>query len=268
MMTGNDLIDLGGQIALVTGAGQNAGRAIALELARHNCGGVAVNDFVAERAEAVAEEIRAMGVPAMAAPFDVCDLDAVKAANEAVKAGLGPVTVLVNNAGMAGPGGSFNLKYNFWEEDPANWQRYLGTNLYGVYNCCFAFIPNMVEARRGRIVTIVSDSGRIGEPRLAVYASAKAGAQGFVKSIAKELGRYGVTSNAVSLSSLMPDMPEEQLAQVMQSDHAKKQLSSYTIRRYGKSADVAALVTFLCSDAAGWITGQTYPLNGGYAPSM
>lgn len=267
-MIGEDLIDLSGQVAVVTGAGQNAGRAIALELAKHNCGGVAVNDFVAERAEAVAEEIRAMGVPAMAAPFDVCDLEAAKAANAAITAKLGAPTVLVNNAGMAGPGGSLRPTQNFWEEDPANWARYLGTNLYGVYNCSFAFIPNMVEARRGRIVTIVSDSGRTGEPRLAVYASAKAGAQGFIRSIAKELGRYGVTSNAVSLSSLMPDMPEEQLAQVLQSDHAKKQLSNYTIRRYGKSTDVAALVTFLCSDAASWITGQTYPLNGGYAPSM
>jgi len=267
-MIGEDMIDLGGQVAVVTGAGQNAGRAIALELAKHNCGGVAVNDFVGERAEAVAEEIRAMGVPAMAVPFDVCDLEAAKAANAAITEKLGVATVLVNNAGMAGPGGSLRPTLNFWEEDPANWQRYLGTNLYGVYNCCFAFVPNMVEARRGRIVTIVSDSGRTGEPKLAVYASAKAGAQGFIRSLAKELGRYGVTSNAVSLSSLMPDMPEEQLAQVMQSDHAKKQLSQYTIRRYGKSTDVAALVTFLCSDAASWITGQTYPLNGGYAPSM
>lgn len=267
-MIGDDLVDLGGQVALVTGAGQNAGRAIALELARHNAGGIAVNDFVAERAEAVAEEIRGMGVPAMAAPFDVCDLEAAKAANAAITAQLGAATVLVNNAGMAGPGGNLRPMQNFWEEDPANWPRYLGTNLYGVYNCCFAFIPNMVAAKRGRIVTIVSDSGRIGEPKLAVYASAKAGAQGFVRSIAKELGRYGVTSNAVSLSSLMPDMPEEQLAEIVSSDRAKAQLSHYTIRRYGRSADVAGLVTFLCSDAASWITGQTYPLNGGYAPSM
>ncbi|MEW9855456.1 SDR family NAD(P)-dependent oxidoreductase [Novosphingobium sp. M1R2S20] len=267
-MDSNDLLDLGGQVAVVTGAGQNAGRAIAMELARHNAGGIAINDFVAERAEAVAAEISALGVPAMAVPFDVGDLDAIKAADAAIKDKLGAATILVNNAGMAGPGGSLRPTQNFWEEDPANWDRYLRTNLYGVYNCCFGFIPNMVEARRGRIVTIVSDSGRVGEPKMAVYASAKAGAQGFVKSIAKELGRYNVTCNAVSLSSLMPDMPAEQLAEIMRSDQAKAQLSRYTIRRYGKSSDVAALVTFLCSQSAEWITGQTYPLNGGYAPSM
>ena len=267
-MQASDLIDLGGQVALVTGAGQNAGRATALELARHNAGGIAVNDFVPERAEAVAGEIRAMGVPALAVPFDVTDLAAAQAARAAITAALGPATVLVNNAGMAGPGAAIRPEQNFWEEDPANWQRYLGTNLYGVYNCCFACIPDMVAAKCGRIVTIVSDSGRVGEARMAVYASSKAGAQGFMRSIAKELGRYNVTANCVSLSALLPDMPEEQRAEIMQSDHMKGLMGRYSIRRCGKSTDVAALVTFLCSDAAEWITGQTYPLNGGYAPSM
>ncbi|HUD27943.1 MAG TPA: SDR family NAD(P)-dependent oxidoreductase, partial [Novosphingobium sp.] len=181
-MSTHDLLDLGGQVAVVTGAGQNAGRGIALELARHNAGGIAVNDFVAERAEAVAEEIRATGVPALAVPFDVGDLDAIRAADAAIKEKLGAATILVNNAGMAGPGGSLRPTLNFWEEEPAAWDRYLRTNLYGVYNACFAFIPNMVAAKKGRIVTIVSDSGRVGEPKLAVYASAKAGAQGFVRS--------------------------------------------------------------------------------------
>lgn len=260
----DDLIDLAGQVALVTGAGQNAGRAIARELARHNAGGVAVNDFVPERADAVAAEIRATGVPAVAVPFDVCDLEAVRAAVAKTTAELGPVTVLVNNAGNAGPSQQIRAAQYFWEQDPAEWGKFLGTNLYGVFNCCHAVIPAMVEAKRGRIVTIVSDSGRTGEPRLAVYAAAKAGANGFVRSIAKEVGRFGVTCNAVSLSSLMPDMPQEQLDAFMQTDQAKAQMARYVIRRYGRSEDVAALVTFLCSEAASWITGQTYPLNGGY----
>ena len=261
----SDLLDLGGQVALVTGAGQGAGHGIALELARHGAGGVAVNDFVAERAEKVAEEIRAMGVPAKAVPFDVCDLEAVRAAVKAAGDALGPITILVNNAGMAGPNSQLRPTKFFWEEDPSAWPNYMGTNLYGVFNCCHAVIPAIVEAKRGRIVTIVSDSGRIGEPRMAVYAAAKAGAAGFVRSIAKELGRFGATCNAISLSTLAPPLDDEQMTEFLQRDQTKAQLANYVIRRFGKADDVAALTTFLCSDAAGWITGQTYPLNGGYA---
>lgn len=264
-MIGDDLLDLDGQVALVTGAGQGAGRGIALELARHNAGGIAVNDYVAERAEAVVEEIRALGVPALAVPFDVGDLDAIRSAVSTVKDKLGAATLLVNNAGMAGPNVQMSLTSMFWEEDPSEWEKYLRTNLFGVFNCCHAVIPAMVEAKRGRIVTIVSDSGRVGEPRQAVYSAAKAGAAGFVRSIAKEVGRYGITCNAIALSSLMPPMPEEDLARFMATDQAKAQMSRYTIRRYGKAEDVAALTAFLCSNAASWITGQTYPLNGGYS---
>lgn len=264
-MIGEDLLDLDGQVALVSGAGQGVGRGIALELARHNAGGVAVNDFVRERAEAVAEEIRAMGVPAAAVPFDVCDLAAVRAASELVREELGPVTLLVNNAGMAGPNAQLRPTSVFWEEDPAAWDKYLGTNLYGVFNCCHAIVPAMVEAGRGRIVTIVSDSGRVGEPRQAVYSAAKAGAAGFIRSLAKELGRHGVTCNAISLSAMMPPMADEQLAEFMATDNAKAMMSRYVIRRFGKPDDVAGLTAFLCSEAASWITGQTYPLNGGYS---
>ena len=264
-MNAQDLLDIGGQVALVTGAGQGAGRGIALELARHNAGGIAVNDFVAERAEAVAAEIRAMGVPALAVPFDVGNLDAIRAADQAIKKALGAATILVNNAGNAGPNAQVTLGKLFWEEDPAQWDKFLRTNMHGVFNCCHVFIPNMVAAQRGRIVSIVSDAGRVGEARLAIYAAANAGAAGFLRSIAKEVGRWGITCNAIALSTLMPPMPPDELARFMASDGVKAQLSRYVIRRYGTPEDVAALTAFLCSNAASWITGQTYPLNGGYS---
>jgi len=264
-MIGEDVLDLGGQVALVTGAGKGAGRAIAIELAKHNAGGVAVNDFAADRAEAVAEEICAMGVPAIAVPFDVCDLDAVRGALAKAGSELGVVTVLVNNAGMAGPTGDMALTKTFWEEDPGEWDKYVNTNLFGVFNCCHAALPAMVEAKKGRIVNIVSDSGRVGEPRQAVYSAAKAGAAGFTRSIAKETGRYGITCNAVALSSIQTMMTDEQFAAFQQTDGYKAQISRYTIRRWGQPDDVAALVAFLCSNRASWITGQTYPLNGGYS---
>ena len=118
-MIGADPLDLGGQIAFVSGAGQGAGRAIALALARHNAGGVAVNDFVAERAQAVVEEIEALGVRAMAAPADVGDHAAVERVMRAVEATLGSITLLVNNAGNAGPEASMGRSPPFWESAAA-----------------------------------------------------------------------------------------------------------------------------------------------------
>lgn len=258
-----DLLDLGGQTAFVTGAGQGAGRGIALLLARHNAR-VAVNDFVLERAEAVAKEIRDFGGAALAVQADVGDLGSVRTAFAEAGA-LGKVTLLVNNAGNAGPNASIGLSNYFWETDPADWDRFFHTNLRGVMNCCHAALPGMVAEARGRIVTIVSDSGRVGEPRLAAYAAAKAGAAGFVRSLAKEAGRFNITCNAISLSTLEPAMTPAERERLMESERVKAQLSRYVIRRFGRPDDVAAMALFLCSDAAGWITGQTYPVNGGYS---
>lgn len=263
-MIGADPLDLGGQIALVTGAGQGAGRAIALALARHNAGGVAVNDFVLERAAAVATEIEALGVPTLAVAGDVGDRTAVGTVVAGACA-LGPVTLLVNNAGNAGPHTTMRLSSLFWETEPAEWDRFFRTNLLGVMNCCHAVLPTMVEQGRGRIVTIVSDAGRVGEARLAAYSAAKAGAAGFTRAIAREAGRFGITANAISLSTLEPALDEPALSEFLSREQAKAHLARYVIRRFGHPTDVAAMALFLCSDAAGWITGQTYPVNGGYS---
>jgi NAD(P)-dependent dehydrogenase (short-subunit alcohol dehydrogenase family) len=266
-ISGRDPLDLSGQIAFVSGAGQGAGRAIALMLARHNAGGVAVNDAVQERAAAVAAEIESLGVPAVAAPADVGDYASVRSAF--AKAGeLGAVTILVNNAGNAGPNAAMGFSPLFWETQPADWDRYFRTNLQGVMNCCHAVLPGMLALGRGRIVTIVSDAGRVGEARLAAYAAAKAGAAGFVRAIARETGRYGITANSISLSSLEPNLDDAAKAQFLASEQAKTHVSRYVIRRFGKPDDVAYMALFLCSDAAGWITGQTYPVNGGYSFAM
>jgi NAD(P)-dependent dehydrogenase (short-subunit alcohol dehydrogenase family) len=264
-MIGNDPLDLEGQVAFITGAGQGAGRAIALALARHNAGGVAINDFVAERAAAVVAEIQAMGMRAIAVPADVGDHAAVRRALAAAETALGPVSILVNNAGNAGPLATMGASPLFWETDPQEWDRYFRTNAQGVMNCCHVALPGMVRQGRGRIVTIVSDAGRVGEARLAAYSAAKAAANGFVRAIAREAGRYGITSNAISLSSLEPPLEEPAKSNFLASDHAKKHVSRYVIRRFGKPEDVAHMALFLCSGAASWITGQTYPVNGGYS---
>jgi NAD(P)-dependent dehydrogenase (short-subunit alcohol dehydrogenase family) len=264
-MIGEDPFDLQGQIAFVSGAGQGVGRGIALALAHHNAGGIAVNDFVLERAEAVAAEIRELGIPAIAVQADVGDRDSVAAAFAAAKHSLGPVTVLVNNAGNAGPTAQIGTSQQFWETDPAEWDRFFRTNTIGVLNCCHVAVPDMVQAQRGRIVTIISDAGRVGEARLAVYSAAKAGAAGFVRALARETGRYGITCNAISLSTIVPPMSEDDLTALMARDQVKQQLSRYTIRRYGKPDDVALMALLLCAPASSWITGQTYPVNGGYS---
>ena len=264
-MIGDDPLSLGGQVAFVTGAGQGAGRAIALALACHDAGGIAVNDYYPERAAAVVAEIQALGVKAVAVPADVTDYTAVSAALKAATDALGAVTVLVNNAGNAGPTSVMGNGPLFWEAPPDDWQRFFGTNLNGVMNCCHAALPAMVALRKGSIVTIVSDAGRMGGARTAAYSAAKAGAAGFVRAIAREAGRFGITCNAISLATLEPQMDAAAKAKFLASDQAKAITSGYVIRRLGKPDDVAAMTLFLCSQAASWITGQTYPVNGGYS---
>lgn len=262
--TDRGLLDLNGQIAFVSGAGQGVGRAIALTLAQHGAGGVVVNDFDAERAEMVAEEIKDSGCQAIPIVADVGNFDAVQAAFARVAATLGSVTILVNNAGNAGPNIAMAPGEMFWETTPEQWNQFFRTNLYGVMNCCHAAMRQMVEQGKGRIVTIVSDAGRIGEPRLAAYSAAKAGASGFVRALAREAGRYGITCNAISLSTIEPAWPKPELEAFLESKTAKDILSRYVIRRLGKPEDVAHMTLYLCSQAAEWITGQTYPVNGGY----
>jgi NAD(P)-dependent dehydrogenase (short-subunit alcohol dehydrogenase family) len=264
-MIGTDPLDLGGQTAFITGAGQGAGRSIALLLARHNAGAIAVNDFVVERAEAVVAEIESLGVRAIAVPADVGEHAAVRAAIHTATSQLGPITLLVNNAGNAGPNTQMGHSPLFWETTPTDWERYFRTNLQGVMNCCHVALPGMVAQGKGRIVTIVSDAGRVGEARLAAYSAAKAGAAGFMRAIAREAGRFGITANSISLSALEPPLDQASKQQFLASDQAKAIVSRYVIRRFGTPDDVAIMALFLCSDAAGWITGQTYPVNGGYS---
>jgi 3-oxoacyl-[acyl-carrier protein] reductase len=262
------MFDLQGRIALVTGAGQGVGRGIARTLAAYGAGGVAVNDYFADRAESVAAEIEAEGFRAAPAVFDVTDLEQVRAGVAAAEAALGPIAVLVNNAGNFGPDGYAPDMPLFWETDPARWRRYVDVNLYGVMNCCHAVLPGMVERKYGRLVTIVSDAGRTMEGRSADYAAAKAGAAGFMRSLAADAARFGVTSNSISISTMRPNLPPEELEAFLSSERTAKQLTRYPLRRFGLPEDIAAVALLLASGAGDWITGQTYPVNGGYSVSL
>ena len=256
------ILDLKGRVAMVTGAGQGVGRQIALHFAASNAGTVIVNDFHRDRAESVAKEISAMGVTSIAASCDVSNFDAVSENVEELNAHTGGIELFVNNAGNAGPTAdvSENMK-QFWETGPDDWSVWLATNLFGVLNCTRAVMPSMIEKRYGRIVTVISDAGRVGEPHLAAYSAAKGGAGSFMRAIAKAGGRYNIAANCVSLGPISTPAMEERLSD---PERRKKILSHYVLRRFGTAEDAAAAVLYLASDAAGWVTGQTVPVNGGY----
>ncbi len=177
---------------MITGAGQGVGRQIALHFAAHNVGTVYVNDFSAERANGVVEEIKAAGGRAASIACDVSDFGAMRTALESLN-----VQLLVNNAGNAGADPARVGRGEFWEQAPEQWSPWIGVNLLGVLNASRLVLPKMVDGKRGSIVTIISDAGRVGEPRLEVYSAAKAGAAGFSRALAKSAGRHGIRVNCV-----------------------------------------------------------------------
>jgi NAD(P)-dependent dehydrogenase (short-subunit alcohol dehydrogenase family) len=242
------MFDLTGKVALVTGAGRHVGLAIARALARQGAA-VAVNDILADRAEQAAEELRREGGRAIAAPVDVTDLPAVTQCVAAVESELGPVDILVSNAGNSGANPA--MPTPFVEMDPKDWSQYVDINFYAVLNGIHAVLPGMCERRRGRIITISSDAGRQGiNMGMSIYSGGKAGALGFQRSLACEVGKHQVTVNAVSLG-------------MIPGDWDPGTPKGIPLGRFGIPDDVGPAVVFLASDEASWITGQILSVNGG-----
>ena len=244
------MFDLGPRVALVTGAGQGVGAGIARMLARQGAA-VAVNDRHAERAEAVAAAVRAAGGRAVAAPFDVTDFAAVQTGVRTAEAALGPVDVLVNNAGVPeGMGVSA-----FRDLDPAEWHRYLDLNIYGVLHCTRAVIDGMCARRFGRVITISSGAGQVGiRLGVSLYGAGKGGAIAFMRHLAVECARDGVTANTLALGLMSNRQDTPETAPVAKT---------VPVGRLGTPDEVGAAVVYLASDEAGWLTGQTIGLNGG-----
>ncbi|MDB5971139.1 MAG: oxidoreductase [Hydrocarboniphaga sp.] len=259
-----DLLDLKGRYALITGAGQGVGRQAALHFASSGAAGIVVNDFHLERAVSVVKEIEEAGGKAIAVQADITNLAAVEAMVQKGIDAFGQIDILVNNAGNAGPVQDVSKVKPFWESSPEDWNQFVGTNFFGVLNCCKAALPGMMARKYGRVITVISDAGRVGEPHLAVYSGAKAGAAGFMRALAKAVGRANVTANCVALSGIRTPG----IAGMLSDENVAQALKSYVIRRLGEPEDAANLILFLASDAASWITGQTYPVNGGYAFSV
>jgi 3-oxoacyl-[acyl-carrier protein] reductase len=230
------------------------GRAIAESLADSGAD-VVLNDVVGERIDEVADDIDdADAGDTLAVPADVTDYEAVGRMVETAEAEFGGIDVLVNNAGAW-------VTEFFTDSEPEQWRRDIDLNLYGVLNCTRHALPGMAERGHGSVVSIVSDAGRVGEPRLGSYSAAKAGVVGFTKAVAKESGRYDVRLNCVAMGTTETPLTEDMLAE----GRREKVLQQYALNRLGRPEDAAKMVTFLASDAASWITGQTFPVNGGYS---
>jgi NAD(P)-dependent dehydrogenase (short-subunit alcohol dehydrogenase family) len=260
-----DLLDLTGRVALVTGGGQGVGEAVAHMLAAQGAA-VAVNDYFAERADRVADQITTGGGKAIGVQADVTSRDSVDDMAGTVERDLGPIDILVNNAGNAGAERSaLERQPPFWESGPEDWEAYVAVNFTGVMLATRAVVGGMVERGAGRIVTVISDAGRVGEADLVVYSGAKAGAAGFMRGLAKAVAPHGVTANCVALGGVRTPMIEPMLRD---EALARRIVRAYPLGRLGEPADPAALIAFLSSDAAAWITGQTYPVNGGFSVAL
>lgn len=242
---------LTGKVALVTGGSRGIGRAICLELARRH----AAVAFVYNGNEAAAAEtlalLAAQGAQAKAYRCDVADFAATEQLVRDVTADLGGVDLLVNNAGATRD----KLIMRMTEAD---FDDIIAVDLKGAFNLIRHTSAAFVKKRWGRIVNITSDAGLMGNPGQANYAAAKAGLVGLTKTVAKELGGRGVTCNAVAPGFIRTDMTAAMNPELLES--AKQYIP---VKRLGEAEDVAAVVAFLCSAAAGYITGQVIQVDGG-----
>lgn len=254
---------IGGRSAIVTGAGAGVGRAIAIQMARSGAS-VWVNDLHLDRAEKVVAEIAAEGLTAHAVAADVTELDSVHEMRDTT----GPIDIVVNNAGSGvrffGEGKARLV--SFAESKPDEWDPIMRVNLAGVMYVTHTYLPDMLERQWGRVLTIISDAGRKGERNQVVYGAAKAAAAGFTRGLAVEVGRSGITVNCISLGSIRHGDMARNLDENPDREHAL--IRPYPVGRLGRVDDPAPLAVLLCSDASEWITGQVYPVDGGYAPSL
>lgn len=241
---------LQGLLALVTGAPQGIGRAIALELARQGATvvGTAMNDEGAQEINAYLAEIGAKGRGIV---MDVRDTAQIEAGLDTIEKEFGTLAILVNNAGITRD----NLAMRMKDEE---WDAVIETNLKAVFRMCRAVMRSMMKARAGRIINITSVVGHAGNAGQANYCASKAGVSGMTRALARELGPRNVTVNCVA-----PGFIDTAMTKALEDKHREAMLAGIPLGRAGTPEDVAAAVAFLASPAAAYVTGSTIHVNGG-----
>jgi 2-hydroxycyclohexanecarboxyl-CoA dehydrogenase len=252
-------VDLGlqGQVVLVTGAGQGLGREIGLAFAREGAHVAFHYHSSGTGAEEAAAEAGKMTGAAMAVQADIRSDEEVAGAVEAVESQLGPIEVLVNNAAATGA-------KPFLDTTPDDWAFQVDVTVTGTLRITQAVARRMVERKQGVIVSLMGDSGRVGESGLSVTATTRATTMALTKSLAKELARHGIRANCVSIGLVQTDRFDHH-SQQPDEERMKKILAQYPLRRLGTPSDVTPLVLLLASPRSGWTTGQVVSVNGGYA---
>jgi 3-oxoacyl-[acyl-carrier protein] reductase len=247
-------VSLKGQIALVTGASRGIGRAVAKVLAESGATVIGTATS-ADGASRIAEDLAKQSLQGAGMELDVSQPASIDALVERVNEQFGAVTILVNNAGIARD----NLLLRMKDED---WEKILNTNLSSTYRLCKACLRGMMRARQGRIISIASVVGLTGNAGQSNYAASKAGIIGFSKSLAREVGRRGITVNTVA-----PGFIDTDMAQALSAEQRETLLRQIPLGRLGAPAEVAEAVLFLASPGAAYITGATLHVNGGmYMP--
>jgi 2-hydroxycyclohexanecarboxyl-CoA dehydrogenase len=244
---------INGKVAIVTGSAQGIGRAIALRLAAEGAK-VAVADIDFAGAQRTAGEIKDAGGSAVGMKLDVTRLDDAVAAADAAERDLGPIDVLVNNAG-------WDVVEPFVVSAPETWDKVIAINFRGVLNCCKAIAPRMQARKHGKIVSISSDAARVGSTGEAVYAGCKAAIIGFSKTLARELARDGISVNVVC-----PGPTETALlrnAMAGRPGVLDAMAKGIPMRRLGQPDDLAGAVAFFASPDSDYATGQVLSVSGG-----
>jgi len=241
---------LAGKIALVTGASRGIGRAIAEELVKQ--GAIVIGTATTDAgAQAISDAIAALGGQGVGMVMDVSSSESVAHGLAKVDEHFGVPTILVNNAGITRDNLLMRMKDDEWEQ-------VINTNLNGLYRLSKGVLRGMMKARHGRIISIGSVVGAMGNGGQTNYAAAKAGLEGFTRALAREVGSRNITVNAVAPGFIDTDMTKE-------LPEAQRQVlvGQIPLGRLGQAEEIAAVVAFLASDAAGYVTGATIPVNGG-----